>query len=754
MKYLGLCMAVFCCLTVKAQQLQGYIFDQAKEPVEGVAVMLQTVDSAFVEGTITDANGLFRLTNRPAKFRLKLQHLAYQTKFVEEGMLRDTLYLEDNTEFLDEVVIKAERPLVRVEDGRLSYDLAALSQRKSISNAYEAIKELPGISESDGALSLAGASSLAVIINGKPTTMTAGQLETLLKSTPVDRIEKAEVMYSAPPQYHVRGAAVNLVMKRAATSSFQGEVKTGYNNQYYSSGYMNGNFRLTTPRYAFDFMYNAGQMKGFTHIKTESNHTLKDKVYEIRQEQNLSEKGWQHDLRGAFEYNLPENGWLSLAYTGSFSPSDKGDSRTSGSYQESHVSRQGDSRMHNVAASYRSGFGLDLNMDYTSYKSGKEQHLKSTLRDEQANSFDLSGEQTIYRYSFMADQKHELANNWKLGYGAAYALVKDDDAQTYSNVAGDLETQNTSSKLEEHTASFYVNVDKKLSERTTFSVSGTGEYYTIGDYHKWSVYPQASLTFMSSPDQIFQFSLSSDKAYPSYWDMQSSITYLDGYAEIHGSPELRPMSSYNVNANYILKRKYIFTLFYTHKKDFFTQAAYQATDRLALIYKTQNWNYMQNWGVNVIVPFKAGSWLDSRFSVAGFLLKEKCDDYFDIPFDRSKYVTSLSLKNNFRVSKHISFDLDASYQSPAIQGTYDIENVFNLTVGGKWIFCGDRATLTLRCTDLLELGTPKATIAYKGQNLIMDSGYYNRRVAVSFSYKFGGYKDKDHKKVDVSRFGH
>lgn len=35
-------------------------------------------------------------------------------------------------------------------------------------------------------------------MNGKPTTMTADQLETLLRNTPVDRVEKAEVIYSAP----------------------------------------------------------------------------------------------------------------------------------------------------------------------------------------------------------------------------------------------------------------------------------------------------------------------------------------------------------------------------------------------------------------------------------------------------------------------------------------------------------------------------------------------------------------------------
>ena len=48
-------------------------------------------------------------------------------------------------------------------------------------------------------MTLVGAGNLTVILNGKPTTMDVGQLETLLRNTPVSRVEKAEVMYSAPP---------------------------------------------------------------------------------------------------------------------------------------------------------------------------------------------------------------------------------------------------------------------------------------------------------------------------------------------------------------------------------------------------------------------------------------------------------------------------------------------------------------------------------------------------------------------------
>ena len=84
-----------------------------------------------------------------------------------------------------------------------------------MNNAYEALTKLPGVQEDKEGLTLAGAGSVTVILNGKPMTMKAAQLETLLRNTPVDRVEKAEVMYSAPPQYHVRGAVINVVLKRS-----------------------------------------------------------------------------------------------------------------------------------------------------------------------------------------------------------------------------------------------------------------------------------------------------------------------------------------------------------------------------------------------------------------------------------------------------------------------------------------------------------------------------------------------------------
>lgn len=739
---------------VWGQTINGKIIDSEQRPIEGATIVLQTVDSIYIDASISNADGIFTLNGQQEKYRLIIQHLLFHTKQVTgNGKNAGTIQLQPQDYALDEVVVKAERPFVKVENGRLGYNLAVLSEKQVVNNAYEALMRLPGVQESKGAMTLVGAGNLTVILNGKPTTMDVGQLETLLRNTPVSRVEKVEVMYSAPPEYHVRGAVINVVLKRSNDYSFQGEVSADYKNQYFNSGGMKGNFRISTPRMAFDVMYGANDVKNMEYIDLDSRHTLKNERYDISQNEQLRSKYWNHNFRTAFEYNFNDNHTINVIYTGSYSPEQHNSSETTGNYQTSNVDKYLDTQMNNVTLQYHSGFGLEIGGDYTHYKSDNHQSLYADYQDGRQSSFSMVGGQRIDRYSIYADQKHPLSKGWSLGYGVSYRFAKDRDFQTYDKVVGDIHTQNMYFDLKEQTTNFYVSLSKNYETGVSFSVSATGEYYTIGNYHKWAVYPQASLTYFKTPKHTFQFSLSTDKTYPSYWDMQSSVSYLNGYTELWGTPGLKPMTNYNLNGSYILKQKYIFNLFFMHTPDYFIQTPYQSTDRLALIYKNTNWNYMQLWGANIILPFKTGNWLDSRLTVAGMQMRQRCDDFFDIPFNRKKWMFSAMLDNTFKVNKNLAFELMGNVQTPVIQGTFDIESIFNLTAGLKWSFANDRMSLSTRCNDILNTGMPKTKVRFKGQDLDMNSAFYSRAFTLNFSYHFGGYKKKNLKEVDTSRFG-
>lgn len=740
--------------TLKAQTITGKIVNSGQLPIDGATVVLQARDSSYIDVSVSNADGVFLLNHQPQQYRLIIQHLLYKTRQLESvGKDVGIIMLESKEYAINEVVIKADRTFVKVEDGCLTYNLTQLADNKIVNNAYEALTKLPGVQEDKGALTLAGTGNVTIILNGKPTTMDAVQLETLLRNTPVDRVEKAEVMYSAPPQYHARGAVINVILKRSNNYSFQGEVNTDYMNHYFNSGSMNGNFRLSTPKMAFDVMYGASDVKQMEYMNIYSRHTLKDRVYEISQNNRISTKYWNHNLRTAFEYNFSDKSNINLSYTGSFNPGQHNNSRTTGNYQTCNVDKYIDTRMHNISLQYHSGFGLEIGGDYTRYTSDNEQDLNVNYEDDSQDHFNLSAGQKIARYSIYADQSHRFVKGWSLGYGVSYRFANDHDYQIYNQVGGNIQTQNTDLRMKEQTADFYVSVGKKYETGTSFSVSATGEYYTIGNYHKWAVYPQATLTYMKTPKHAFQLSLSTDKTYPSYWDMQSSVSYIDGYTELWGTSGLRPMTTYNLNGSYILKQKYIFGMFLMHMTDYFVQAAYQSTDRLALIYKNTNWNYMRLWGVNAVLPFKTGNWLDSRLTLTGMQMHQRCDNFFDIPFNRKKWVFDASLDNTFKVYKNLVFELNGNIQTPVIQGTFNIKNIFNLTSGLKWSFAKDKANLSLRCSDIFETGMPNINIRFKGQYLDMDNAFYSRAFIVHFSYRFGGYTKKESKSVDTSRFG-
>lgn len=93
-----------------------------------------------------------------------------------------TITLKSKDYALDEVIVKGERPLVKVEERKLSYDLSQLTTHRIVNNAYEILQQLPGVQEINGNLSLAGAHNLSIILNGRPTTMSHEQLAILLKT--------------------------------------------------------------------------------------------------------------------------------------------------------------------------------------------------------------------------------------------------------------------------------------------------------------------------------------------------------------------------------------------------------------------------------------------------------------------------------------------------------------------------------------------------------------------------------------------
>ena len=67
---------------------------------------------------------------------------------------------------LPEVMVVGERPVVKASAGKLEYDLPRMIKDRPVDNVYEALKELPGVVERDGALTL-GMQSVTVVLDAR-----------------------------------------------------------------------------------------------------------------------------------------------------------------------------------------------------------------------------------------------------------------------------------------------------------------------------------------------------------------------------------------------------------------------------------------------------------------------------------------------------------------------------------------------------------------------------------------------------------
>lgn len=745
--YAGFASSVF-------SQTTGKVVDTNQQPVEGATIVMQLPDSTYLGATISAADGTFMLEPEPENYQLIVQHLLYQTRQVK-GQERDAgvITLESKDYNLEEVVIEGERPFVTVEQGKLNYDISAISEKHIVNNAYEAICKLPGVQDRSGKLSLVGAKDVTVILNGKASTLTQEQLIEMLKNTSASQVQTAEVMYNTPPEYHVRGAAINIVTAKVDDNTIQSELSASYSNQYFSSYSGNVNFLLTKGKSSLNVSYNPGYSHIMTVMDLASQHTYDGKVYDITQTQKINTKGWKHNIYAEYGYQINEDNELSVGYNGALSDNGKGTIDVNGNFQNSHNDKLQDSRLHNVFARYSSGFGLDFGVDYTDYTMNDKNRLESKLIDNTRQLLDYTSDQKIRKFSIYADQSHGLANDWTLKYGVRYDYTDNKNAQFFNQTEGKDDVGNSSSRLYEQITNFYGGFDKEFENGLSLSLSATGEYYSIGNYHKWAVYPQASLSYSPSEKHTFMLGVSSEKDYPTYWDMQTSTTYMNAYEELQTIEGLRPANVYSVNANYLFLQKYMFSLFYERTNDYFTMDMYQAKDRLALVYRTQNWDYYQSFGMSANIPFNIGEWLSSQVNATLVNDRNRCDNFWDIPFDRKKWACMLAMQNHFSAGSNLGFDLDAMYRSSMISGISDTKPVFTVNVGAQWNFLKDKASLSLNCADLFDTMRMKVRNRYAGQHIDLNMGQYSRTVSVKFVYRFGGSISKEKKEVDSSRFG-
>jgi len=671
----------------------------------------------------------------------------------------DSLTMETMLHNLPEVMVKGSRPIVKAERGMLSYNMPLLLKQLPADNAYEALTRIPGVSDATGSISFSG-NEVTLIINGQATTLTQEQLTERLKAMPAAQLSKAEVMLSAPARYHVRGMAINIVTKDyAGTNQLSGQIIGGLVQTKYAKGFGDLYLSMQRGKFGLDAQYKLVNGNSYGESSRIANHPLGNNRIHYNDETGQKSFGITHDYRLGMNYTFSKNNRLDVAYTGQWNKTNS-NSRTTGS-SISGMHRDSHEYLHNVDVNYALPFGLTLSGSYTYYCTPQQQALDGTMHTDESMSeternLTSGSEQTINKWMFTADQTHSLANCWGLSYGVKGQFTSNKSYQTTIDKDGSVLPDGTSSvDLNERIWNIYAGFSKQINKAISLEASVAAEQYHSPIWDKWRVYPTLNALWNVNDNHLLNLSFSSNSEFPSYWSTMSNVFYSSTYTEIHGNPDLKPFSYYNVNLMWQIKRRYTLMAFASLKPDYSVQLPYQTTDRMAVIMKETNFDYSNSFGLQASAIFSAGKWLNGNVFAVGTYKHDKSSHFFDLPFNRKKLSVRLGGTASVKLcsTQDLRLILNPFIQSKAIQGVYDISPIFRMNAKLQWSSHDGRWGLRLNGNNIFN--NKYDTRSVQGnQDYRMKINYSWASVTFAVIYKFGGYKEKNVKAVDTSRMGH
>lgn len=670
----------------------------------------------------------------------------------------DSLTMETMLHNLPEVMVKGSRPIVKAERGMLSYNMPLLLKQLPADNAYEALTRIPGVSDATGSISFSG-NVVTLIINGQATTLTQEQLTERLKAMPAAQLSKAEVMLSVPARYHVRGMAINIVTKDyAGTNQLSGQIIGGMRQNKYANEFGNLYLSLQRDKFGLDAQYKYVNGNSYGESSRIANHPLGNNRIHYNDETGQKSFGITHDYRLGMNYTFSKNNRLDVAYTGQWDKTNS-NSRTTGS-SISGMHRDCHEYLHNVDVNYALPFGLTLSGSYTYYRTPQQQALDGTITTENKNETERNltsgSEQTINKWMFTADQTHSLSHGWGLSYGVKGQFTSNKSYQTTIDKDGSVLPDGTSSvDLNERIWNIYAGFSKQINKAISLEASVAAEQYHSPIWDKWRVYPTLNALWNVNDNHLLNLSFSSNSEFPSYWSTMSNVFYSSTYTEIHGNPDLKPFSYYNVNLMWQIKRRYTLMAFASLKPDYSVQLPYQTTDRMAVIMKETNFDYSNSYGLQASAIFNAGQWLNGNVFVMGTYKHDKSDHFFDLPFDRKKLSVVLGGTASVKLcsTQDLRLILNPFYQTKAIQGVYDINPIFSMNAKLQWSSHDGRWGLRLNGNNIFNNKYDTRSVQ-SNQDYRMKINYNWASVTFAVIYKFGGYKEKTVKEVDTSRMGH
>lgn len=346
----------------KAYHLTGSVREQGErpypDPLPDVNIQLYSLpDTSFIEGTVSDKKGVFRLyPMNPGNYLIRASFLGYETieKKVNIPAYRKEVYggalmMKPSSIVLDETVIKAELQKMKMSGDTLVYNTGAFKTSEG-AVLQDLVRQLPGLEldEKSGKMNFHGKEITQILLNGKEFFADS---KVALNNMPVDALKEVKVYEQQSDKEQMTGVSdgkkktvMDVKTKKDLTDGLMGDVSAlkGSGDMYGAKMSLNkfvGKWRMSLygdlgklPRYGnfiSDMADNPAQMKdiGFSlgteikklNLNVSASYNNKSADESRSQSEEYLPNGSQYAYNNGLSTGRNRSFWENIYLTGSLS---------------------------------------------------------------------------------------------------------------------------------------------------------------------------------------------------------------------------------------------------------------------------------------------------------------------------------------------------------------------------------------------------------------------------------------------------
>jgi iron complex outermembrane recepter protein len=697
---------------------------------------------------------------------------------------KDSLPQKDTAAFnqtkkLKEVVLASKKPFIEQQIDKtvlnVQADITAIG-----STAFDILQKAPGINiTGEDVINMSGKAGVNVLIDGRPTQMSAKELANFLRGMPGSTIDKIELISNPSSRFDAQGNAgiINIRLKKNKIKGTNGNITAGYQQQvHYRS---NGSFNINHRRGKINAFANISVNNNLQHTSgVISRNVLVGNV--VKNFNNVTtdiDRNVSHNTRAGIDFYQNKKNSFGVLFTSS---GNRNPFNTPGT---THISSNGTidsalktsndnlykNRRYNTNFNYKYedtlGSELNIDADYTWFKNTNLTNLTTdylnrvnTIYNYTANDLDVATQINIY--ALKAGYIRQLKKvNAKVETGFKLSKVATNNNLMAASLNGSAMKADTGRSnqfnYKENIYAAYVNFGRQIkkleyqigvrvenSAVKGISVDLRNTKINNPDTNYTNIFPTAFVSYKVNDKHMVALSYSKRINRPDYQSLNPFETIYDIYTSEKGNPYLKPQYTNNFEIKYTYRYALNVAVGYNHTKDYSqtitTQTGQQTTGTAA------NIGSLENGYLNISAPLPITKWWNGYANVTGFF------NYYKgiLPngiLNEKTFGMNYYIQQNFTLGKGWSTQVSSWFNAATREAIFKSRSLGSLDWGVRKNILKDKGSLRLSVADIFNTQRWQQTVQFGN----MDFSYYrkweSRGVRLQFSWSFGktSFKERD-----------